>query len=149
MQATDLIRPEHVIPHLAAPSKAALLQALSGEAAGRLGLDADAVCAALCRREALGSTGVGDRVAIPHAPIAGLKRPFGLLARLDRPVAFDAIDGEPVDIVCLLLTPCGGGRASLDALACIARRLRAQDVRDRIRRAGGRREIHAALHEAG
>lgn len=148
MTPSDIIRPRSIIK-LSVRSKPALLRALAQKAAVELGLPEVDILAALNRREALGSTGVGSGVAMPHAPVAGLAEAFGLLARLDRPVAYEAIDGEPVDLVCLVLTPENGGKGRIEALACIAKRLRAPEIRARIRAAAGSEEIYALLLEEG
>ncbi len=148
MTPSDIIRPRSIV-RLAARSKAELFRELVHRAAEQLALPEGLILEALSRREALGSTGVGKGVAMPHAPVAGLTSPFGLLARLERPVAYEAIDGEPVDLVCLVLTPENGGRGRIDALACLARRLRSPDVCDRIRDAAGSEDIYAMLLEDG
>lgn len=144
MIPADIIRPRSIV-RLAAASKPALFRALAKKAAEQLALPEAAILDALNRREALGSTGVGEGLAMPHAPIEGLAEPFGLLARLERPVAYEAIDGAPVDIVCLVLTPVNGGKGRIDALACIAKRLRPADIRERIRKAAGGEDIYALL----
>lgn len=144
MIPSDIIRPRSII-RLSAANKPALFRALAKKAAEQLALPEAAILGALNRREALGSTGVGEGVAMPHAPVAGLAEPFGLLARLEQPVAYEAIDGQPVDIVCLVLTPENGGNGRIDALACIAKRLRPQEVRDRIRNARGSEDIYPLL----
>lgn len=146
MTPSDLIRPRSIIK-LSAPSKAALLRALAQKAAEQLALPEAVIIEALNRRETLGSTGVGRGVAMPHAPVAGLAKPFGLLARLERPVAYEAIDGEPVDLVCLVLTPENGGKGQIDALACIAKRLRSPEICDRMRNAAGSEDVYAMLDE--
>ena len=84
-----------------------MLQELSAKAAGSLGVPVDQVAPDLLKREDLGSTGIGGGVAIPHARLPDLQRPFGLFARLKQPIEFDAIDGQPVDIVFVLLLPAG------------------------------------------
>lgn len=144
MIPADIIRPRSIV-RLTAASKPALFRALAKKAAEQLALPEAAILDALNRREALGSTGVGEGLAMPHAPIEGLAEPFGLLARLERPVAYEAIDGAPVDIVCLVLTPVNGGKGRIDALACIAKRLRPADIRERIRKAAGGEDIYALL----
>ena len=146
MTPTDIIRPRSII-RLSASSKAALFQALARRAAEQLAMPDSIILDALSRREALGSTGVGKGVAMPHAPVPELTTPFGLLARLDRAVAYDAIDGEPVDLVCLVLTPDNGGKGRIDALACLARQLRSPSVCDRIRSAAGSEDVYALLLE--
>ncbi|MBD3845337.1 PTS sugar transporter subunit IIA [Bosea sp. SSUT16] len=146
MTPSDIILPRSIIA-LSARSKGALLQALARTAAEQLALPQAAILDALIRREALGSTGVGGGVAMPHAPVPGLEQPFGLLVRLERPVAYEAIDGRPVDLVCLVLTPENGGKGRIDALACIARRLRSPEACDRIRGAASSEDIYAMLLE--
>ncbi len=105
MTVDEIIAPDDVLVGLRAPGKGALLEALATRAAARLGLGAEAILAPLVRREDLGSTGVGEGVALPHARLEGVTRPFGLLARLRDPVDYDAVDDRPVDLVCLLLLP--------------------------------------------
>lgn len=124
MTVAEILAPEDILVGLRAASKRALLEGLAGRASDRLGLGADAILAPLVRREDLGSTGVGAGVALPHARLEGVRRPFGLLARLREPVDFDAVDDNPVDLVFLLLLPAGGESRNLNALACVARWLR-------------------------
>lgn len=144
MIPSDIIRPRSIV-RLAAANKAALFRALSKKAAEQLALPETVILDALNHREALGSTGVGGGLAMPHAPVEGLTEPFGLLARLEKPVAYEAIDGAPVDLVCLVLTPVNGGKGRIDALACIAKRLRPAEIRERIRNAAGGEDIYALL----
>ncbi|MGX1743563.1 PTS sugar transporter subunit IIA [Bosea sp. NPDC055353] len=146
MIPSDIIRRRSIV-RLAAANKPALFRALAKKAAEQLALPEAVILGALNHREALGSTGVGGGLAMPHAPVEGLTEPFGLLARLEKPVAYEAIDGAPVDLVCLVLTPVNGGKGRIDALACIAKRLRPQDIRDRIRSAAGGEDIYALLLE--
>ncbi|SDG21424.1 PTS sugar transporter subunit IIA [Bosea robiniae] len=146
MIPSDIIRPRSIV-RLAATNKPALFRALARKAAEQLDLPEAAILDALNRREALGSTGVGGGLAMPHAPVEGLTEPFGLLARLEKPVAYEAIDGAPVDLVCLVLTPMNGGKGRIDALACIAKRLRPAEIRERIRNAAGGEDIYALLLE--
>lgn len=136
MAILDLLTLETTLSGLRASDKAEALKLLSERAAAALGLDADVVQKALLEREALGSTGVGAGVALPHARIAGLARLFGLFARLTRPIDFAAVDGGPVDLVFLLLTPDAAAPAYLKALASISRVLRDPAVGARLRKAG-------------
>ena len=124
MDMVELIEPDRVIARLRAPDNPRLLTELARRASLALGLSADAILEALDQREALGSTGIGHGIAIPHARLAGLSHPFGLFARLEHPIDFAAIDGAPVDLVFLLLTPAAADKAHLAALACVSRRLR-------------------------
>ena len=117
LDAADVIR-------LASPDKTQLLRTLSHHAASRLDLDAAATNRSLTEREALGSTGVGGGVALPHARLGNLPRPFGLFAALARPIEFGAVDDQPVDLVFLLLLPSDVPEHQLRCLACVARRLK-------------------------
>ena len=90
-----------------------------------------------------------DGIALPHARLDGLDRPFGLLARLRDPLDFEAIDGCPVDLVALLLLPADPRDVSVTALACIARRLRDPDVAVALRTARDVPGLHAALRRNG
>jgi PTS system nitrogen regulatory IIA component len=124
MDIKDLLKPSDVEIGLRAADKHRVLLELSRRAASSLSLDPDAVFDALLAREALGSTGMGDGIAIPHARPPQVKRLFGILARLKNPVDFEAIDGQPVDLVFLLLLPAAPQGGQLNALASVARRLR-------------------------
>ena len=124
MKISDFLVPAQIMIDVRANDKGRLLEQLSTEAAAAIGLDADDVVREIAKREELGSTGVGNGVALPHARLPSLKAPFALFARLRHPIDFDAIDGEPVDIVVLLLIPEAGDSAKGNALACVARALR-------------------------
>ena len=128
-----LITEEHVALGLRAGDKAALLTALAEKAATMVKLPKAGLVAALSAREALGSNGFGAGIAVPHARIDGLAHMFGLFARLEKPVPFDAIDGLPVDLVVLLLSPSGTNTEHLAVLAAISRRLRNKSVADGLR----------------
>jgi PTS system nitrogen regulatory IIA component len=131
MKISDFLSPANVMLDIRASDKTQLLRQLSMQAATEVGLDTDEVATQIVKREELGSTGVGNGVGLPHARLAGLKTPFGLLARLHRAIDFEAIDGEPVDVVFLLLLPEVGDGAG--ALACVARALRDARVLRRLR----------------
>jgi nitrogen PTS system EIIA component len=124
MDIKDLLKPSDVEIGLKAADKHRVLQELSRRAASVLSLEPDAILDALLAREELGSTGMGDGIAIPHARLPQVKRPYGLLARMKNPVDFEAIDGHPVDLVFLLLLPAAPQGDQLNALACVSRRLR-------------------------
>jgi PTS system nitrogen regulatory IIA component len=145
----DLVTPERTLVDLRAGSKRQVLQGLADAAARTTGLDADAVLDALMQREKLGTTGVGDGVAIPHARLPGLTTLVGFVARLPKPVDFDALDGEPVDLVVLLLAPDAAGVDHLRALARIARVLRDPELRTALRAAPDRDAAYAALTRGG
>ncbi len=140
--AEAILSVEDVFVDFAAPAKARLLEDLSGRAAARLGLEPSAVTAEILAREALGSTGVGKGVAIPHARLAGLVQPFAMLARLRRGIEFDAIDGEPVDVVILVLLPADQEAGQINVLAAIARKLRVEGVLARLRKARTAAELY-------
>jgi nitrogen PTS system EIIA component len=145
MEIRDFLSPMDVLVDARVSDKAQLLQELSQRAAAALGLPADLVAAAILKREELGSTGVGGGVAIPHARVQEVKKPFGILARLRRPIEFDAIDGRPVDLVFLLLLPTTPAGEQLNALAAVSRKLRKPEIRGALRRASDAAEICAAL----
>jgi nitrogen PTS system EIIA component len=142
---SDLIAPEGVMTAASASGKAQLLRVLSQTAGKALGIDPRVVLRALQAREELGSTGVGQSVAIPHCTLPGLGRFFGLFARLTRPIEFQAIDGQPVDLVFLLLIPEQAGKDHLTALALISRCLRDRETAARLRAAADEVELYQIL----
>ena len=147
MPRLEFLTPEAVAPAVRARGKKQLLQELSTQAASLAGLEERLVFETLLQRERLGSTGIGEGIAIPHCKIPGLARLFGLVARLEKPVEFEALDGQPVEIVFLLLAPEGAGADHLKALARVARVLREPGIRDRIRAARDANAIYAILSE--
>lgn len=147
MKISDFLSQDDVLLDVRASDKGQLLRQLSAQAAAGAGLDQDEVTTKLTKREELGSTGVGNGVALPHARIAGLKAPFSLLARLHRAIEFDAIDDQSVDIVFLLLLPESENGEQLNALACAARALRSLETLSRIRKAVNRETAYQALLE--
>jgi nitrogen PTS system EIIA component len=128
MSLATLIGADRVFFRLKATGKVALLSELGGRAAALLGIPAPEVVGSLAAREALGSTGIGAGIALPHARLPALGQAAGFFARLERPVDFDAIDGKPVDLVLLLLSPAQDDRGHLASLAAAARRLRDREV---------------------
>ncbi len=145
MQISDFLSPQNVMLDVRAGDKAALLRQLSLQAAAEAKLDSDNVTAEIEKREALGSTGVGNGVALPHARLPGLKAPFTLLARLRHAIDFEAIDDQPVDIVVLLLLPETANGEQLNALACVARALRSPETLRRVREATDRDAAFRAI----
>jgi PTS system nitrogen regulatory IIA component len=145
MDIGDFLSPNDAIPDIRARDKTLLLKELCARAAAALKLDAGSIAGEIFKREELGSTGVGSGVAIPHARVQGLKTPFGILARLQRPMDFNAIDGKPVDIVFLLLLPAAPAGEQLNALASVARRLRDPDAVRALRGASNRAALHRAM----
>ena len=145
MSLTDLIAPNAVIPALKATSKKQAIQELAVEAARLTGQNERIIADILLQREKLGSTGVGNGVAIPHGKLPQLTKLFGLFARLERPVDFEALDGQPVDLVFLLLAPEAAGADHLKALARIARLLRDPDVAAKLRQSQDADALYAVL----
>ncbi len=135
MDLADLIKPSRVVFAARASNKEQLLRDLATRAAAELGLDAQAISSALLAREELGSTGLGEGFALPHARVPGLDHFFGMFARLNRPIHFDSIDGKPVDLVFLLLIPATAGGEHLAALAAVSRHLRDRDFAASLRKA--------------
>ena len=133
MDIKDFLSSADVLSDARASDKTSLLRELSRRVPSMLGLSADVVAGDLLKREALGSTGMGNGVALPHARFRDLKKPFGILARLRKPIPFDAIDGRSIDIVFLLLLPSESGGEPLNALACVARKLRDPKALDALR----------------
>jgi nitrogen PTS system EIIA component len=123
---------------LSAQDKRALLHDLAHRAAPMLNVDDDILFSAVLKREELGSTGVGNGVAIPHVRLEQVKKPFAILARLKQPIDFDSIDGQPVDLVCLLLLAKENEPTQPNALAAVARRLRMPELLEQLRRAPNR-----------
>ncbi len=121
MPPSDLVSPNAIIPALKVNGKKQALQEIAAKAAALTGQSERAILEILLQREKLGSTGVGNGVAIPHGKLAKLANVFGLFARLERPVDFEALDGQPVDLIFLLLAPEGAGADHLKALARVAR----------------------------
>jgi PTS system nitrogen regulatory IIA component len=140
---SDILAPQAVFHDLAASSKKALFQTLVGLSARQLGLEARHVAERLGERERLGSTGFGGGVAIPHGKIDGLPRVVGLFAKLAQPIEFAAIDGLPVDLVFLLLSPTDAGADHLKALARVSRRLRDRALVAKLRGAGSADALYA------
>ena len=145
MEIDELLTPDSVIPRLRATSKKQALQELSKRAAEVSGLSERQIFDVLLERERLGTTGVGNGIAIPHGKLPGLSRLYGLLARLEHPVDFDSIDEQPVDLIFLLLAPEGAGADHLKALARIARLLRDQDVAKKLRASRDAQAIYSVL----
>jgi PTS system nitrogen regulatory IIA component len=145
MQLADFLDFDAIKPALPGGSKKALFQQLAQLAAQRLGIDAATVLASLNEREQLGSTGFGHGVAIPHGKIEGLKQIYCLFTRLSEPLDYKAIDGRPVDLVFLLLSPPDVGADHLKALARISRVTRNAAILEQMRGARSRDALTAVL----
>lgn len=145
MPLSDVVALEAIIPTLKVNGKKQALQELAAKAAQISGHNEKAILEILMQREKLGSTGVGNGIAIPHGKLPKLARLFGLFARLDRPVDFESLDGQPVDLIFLLLAPEGAGADHLKALARIARLLRDPDIARKLRESRDAEAIYAVL----
>lgn len=148
MSLLDLLSLDAVVTGLKVSGKKQVLQELAAKAAALSGVGEREILDALMQRERLGSTGVGHGVAIPHAKLAGLGRLFGVFARLDRPVHFEAIDDQSVDLVFVLLAPAAAGADHLKALARIARLLRDPGTAAKLRSSHDASAIFALLTES-
>ena len=139
----NLLDSGSISPRVSATDKRQVLSVVAEIAARSWGVKAPKVFEALVDREAVGPTGVGHGVAIPHAQIEGLNRLRGIFLRLNPPLDFGAVDDEPVDLVFALLAPVGTGSEQLLAMARIARALRVGELRTQLRQAGGADAIRA------
>jgi nitrogen PTS system EIIA component len=145
MEIADLITPSRVVAQLRATNKKQALQDLAKRAAVMTGIQERAIYDVLIERERLGSTGIGMGIGIPHGRLPGLDKLCGIFARLDRPVPFDAIDDQPVDLIFLLLAPEGAGADHLKALARVSRLLRDRTVCEKLRGTDNADALYALL----
>ena len=133
MDISDLINPENIVANLRVTSKKQALQELAKRAAELTGQPERSIFEVLIERERLGTTGVGNGIAIPHGKLPALDRLYGLFARLEKPIEFDSIDEQPVDLICLLLAPETAGADHLKALARVSRLLRDSATCEKLR----------------
>lgn len=147
MEINDLISSDTIIANLHATSKKQVLQELSRRAAELTGEDERAIFEVLMERERLGTTGVGSGIAIPHGKLQSLERLYGMFARLEQPVDFQAIDERPVDLIFLLLAPESAGADHLKALARVSRVLRDHKVCEKLRGTETSEALYAILTE--
>jgi len=145
MNIESLLDRRAITPKVSASSKRQALSLVSEMAARRFDLDAGDVLDALMAREAVGSTGVGAGVAVPHARLKTLDRMRGVFVRLETPVDFDAVDNQPVDLIFALLAPEAAGSEHLQALARVARLLRRAELREQLRQAHSADAVYALL----
>jgi PTS system nitrogen regulatory IIA component len=145
MPLSDLVAPNAILPALKVNNKKQVLHELAARASALTGQNERTIFEILMQREKLGSTGIGNGVAIPHGKLPTLTRLFGLFARLDRPLDFEALDGQPVDLVFLLLAPEGAGADHLKALARVARLLREPAVAHKLRASHEAESLYAVL----
>ena len=147
MNISDLLAPDAVIASLKVSSKKQLLQELAARAAQISGIPERKIFETLNERERLGSTGVGQGIAIPHGRLADIKTIVGVFARLETPIDYDAVDKQPVDLVFMLLAPEGAGADHLKALARVSRLLRNQAACEKLRAATKAEALYAILTE--
>jgi PTS system nitrogen regulatory IIA component len=146
MEIEDLLSsPAQVMPRLKVSSKKQALQDLARRAGEITGVQERRIFDVLLERERLGTTGVGNGIAIPHGKLADVKQMFGLFARLEHSVDFEAIDEQPVDLIFLLLAPEGAGADHLKALARVSRLLRDRGICEKLRGADQAEAIYALL----
>jgi len=145
MNIADLITPQSVIASFRVSNKKQALQELAKKAASLVGQPEQLVYDVLSERERLGTTGVGLGIAIPHGKLPGLERMTGLFARLEKPVDFEAIDNQPVDLVFLMLAPEDAGTDHLKALARVSRLLRDRAVCAKLRGTDNADALYALL----
>lgn len=148
MDISELITTDGVIARLSASSKKQALQELAKRAASLTGLPDRAIFDILLERERLGTTGVGNGIAIPHGKLPGLDRLYGVFARLATPIQFEAIDEQPVDLIFVLLAPQCAGADHLKALARISRLLRDRRVCEKLRGSSDSEALFALLTDA-
>ena len=147
MQLSDFIGSDAIFPDLKATSKKQLLQELATLAGEITNIDSRRIFEALLQREKLGSTGLGHGVAIPHGKFEQLDKVYGFFGRLKQPIDYDAVDGEPIDLVFLLLAPESAGADHLKALARISRLLRDSAIVKKLRGTDDAAGIYAVLTE--
>ena len=143
MDIGELLVRDGIVLKSGASSKRQALHVLASAAAQAMGLDEIRVFDALMEREALGSTGLGSGVAVPHARLAGLDRVKAVFVRLDTPVAYDSVDDRPVDLMFALFAPPRDGAEHLRALAAVSRALRSPELRENLRQARTIDAVHA------
>jgi PTS system nitrogen regulatory IIA component len=145
MEIADLLAPRSVIANLRVSNKKQALQELAKRAATATGVAERRIFDVLSERERLGTTGIGMGIAIPHGKLPEIGRLFGMFARLERPIPFDAIDDQPVDLVFVLLAPPDAGADHLKALARVSRLLRDRATCQKLRGANNPDALYALL----
>ena len=145
MQISEILSVRRVYIDLKAEDKRSLLAEMAKRAARYFGIDERMVFDSLLERESLGATGFGKGFALPHARLPNIKRVKIFFARLDKPIDFEAKDGQPVDLVCLLLSPEDSGADHLSALAAISGIIKQDDKLKKIRKSKSKDDIYAIL----
>ena len=135
MDIGELLADGGVVLRSGASSKRQALHTVAEVAAQSLGMPENRILEALLEREALGSTGLGSGVAVPHARLEGIERVTAVFVRLDTPVAYGALDDRPVDLLFALFAPPRDGADHLRALAAVSRALRSSAMREQLRQA--------------
>ena len=141
MQLNDLIDSDLIFTDMRPNSKKQLLQSAASHAAAATGMDEHLIFETLLQREKLGSTGIGNGVAIPHAKIVGLPSIMAMFIKLAKPIDFESMDDAPADLIFVLLAPAGSGADHLKALSRIARVMREPNMLQRLRLAADRRAV--------
>ena len=145
MELSDLISSDSIVSTLKVGSKKQALQELSHLAEKITGISSRDIFGTILQRERLGSTGVGQGIAIPHGKLEGLDRLFAIFARLETPISFDAMDDQPVDLIFMLLAPESAGADHLKALARISRTLRDPEITKKLRSSDSKTELYTIL----
>ena len=148
MEIADLITPRSVIAQMRIANKKQALQELAKRAAAMTGIHERTIYDVLIERERLGTTGIGMGVGIPHGRLPGLSKLYGIFARLERPIPFEAIDDQPVDLIFLLLAPEAAGADHLKALARVSRLLRDHTICEKLRGTDNADALYALLTDA-
>ncbi len=147
MPLTEILHLEGVFPTLRVTNKKQLLEVIAEKAGVLTSIPERVVFDTLLQRERLGSTGIGSGIAIPHSKFEGLSSLVGLFARIEKPIEFDSLDGEPVDLVFVLLAPEGAGADHLKGLSKVARVLRNTAITAKLRATRDVDAIYALLTE--
>ncbi|KKC37885.1 nitrogen regulatory protein [Devosia epidermidihirudinis] len=145
MELAEILAESAVLCCSDVKTKRQLFEILSQKASELTGIPVNDILAAIVGREELGSTGLGNGIAIPHGKIAGLDGVTALFARLPSPIDFDSVDDEPVDLVVMLLAPTGAGADHLKALSRVARLLRTDSIVDELRQIDDPAQLHTIL----
>ncbi len=145
MELSDILLKDCIVGCAKVSSKRQLLQLLAQKASDALDVDAKVIFETLMNREKLGSTGLGNGIAIPHGKLVGLQQVLAVFVRLENPIEFDAVDDRPVDLVMMLLAPAGSGADHLKALARVARLLRTETLVEKLRSCPDCDQLHQLL----
>ncbi len=145
MELINILQKDFIISNAKVKSKRQLLQLLAEKIASNIGVDSSVVFNTLATREQLGSTGLGNGIAIPHGKIENIEQVSAVFARLEQAIDFDAIDDQPVDLIIMLLAPKGAGADHLKALASVSRLLRTKAIVDQLRQTRNKDKLYEIL----